>query len=95
MGQRINLKIISNLYSDPDEKGNDRLIKKGIRTTINVDVDNIEYPTQIFNEKGKVLKNQCKIHLKDIGPITVNHSFEYLKKLKDVREHIKIKGFRR
>ena len=95
MGQRINLKVISNLYSDPDESGNDRLIKKGIKTLINVDIDNLEYPTQIFNARGRVLKNQCKINLRDVGPLTVNHSFEYIKKLKDSRKRITVKGFRR
>lgn len=95
MGQRIDLKMISNLYTEEDEKGESKLIKKNIRTKINVDIDNIEYPTQIFNAKGRVLKTQCKVQLKDIGSLTVNHPYEFIKRLKDIREHVQIKGFRK
>ncbi len=95
MGKRVDLILVSSLYSDPDEKGFSKCIKRNIKTKINIDVDYLEYPSQIYNDKGKVLKNKCKVQIRDVGSMTVNHSYEYIKKLKDKDTRSVIKGFRR
>ena len=89
---RVELKIITDLYSDPDEKGRSKILKKNIKTRISLDTDMFEAPTELFNSRGNVIKNRCKIHIRDIGPMILNHSYEEIAKIKN-QQYKPILGF--
>lgn len=78
----VTLKIKDNLYTDPDESGRSKLIKKGCVTNLIVDTNDIITIGELINEKGKILKSYSRLHIKEAGPIVVNHSVDYIKKLK-------------
>lgn len=59
----IELDYEYSLYSEPDEQGNKKLIKRGIKLKQLVRIKDIRFPMQVFNTKGKVYKNKCQIHL--------------------------------
>lgn len=71
------------LYTEPDSKGKEKLLKKGIRVKQSININDIISWDQIFNSKGTVLKNKCRIYVKDLGPVIVNTSTEEIQKLKD------------
>ncbi len=79
----VMMKIKSDLYAEPDNKGRQKIIKKGIITRANIPLEQVGTIMEIFNTKGKLIKNECKIYLPEIGFMTVNHSFDYVKDLKD------------
>ena len=94
MGKRVTLTVLTDLYTDPDKNGKERLIKKDIKTLMNIDIDHLEMPTQIINTKGSIVKNKCRIVLRDYGPLVVNHSWEEINELKN-ETRITIRGFKR
>ncbi len=96
MGKRVTLTVITDLYSDPDKNGKEKLIKRGIKTKMNIDTDHFDMCTQIINTKGDIVKNKCRILVRDYGPIVVNHSWEEINDLKNETKHrTQIKGFRK
>lgn len=79
--ERLEIKFSANLYDDAVPGKKPKLIKKGVTTKRSVDIRDINYPEQIFNDKGNIIKGKCKIVLKDVGPVIVSHSYEYFHKL--------------
>lgn len=84
---RRNLKILNNLISSPDEEGNQRIIKKNIITTRNMEMDDVIGYEETFNNRGKILKNQCLLHLKDNNVIVVKHSFSEIERMKKAEKN--------
>lgn len=90
----VELKLKTDIYT-PGE--NPKLVKRGVVSRMLVDTEDISYPTEVINSRGKVLKNEIKINLKEIGPVIVNHSYAYITKLVRNNEpkRIQIKGFKK
>lgn len=87
MVEDIELTVKTNIYS-PDKK----LIKRNVIRKIYVNIFDIKNPREILNKKGDIVKTACEITIKDFGDIVVNHSYDYIKNLKE--EEIKtIIGF--
>lgn len=86
MTQYIELKLKTDLYSEPDKKGKQKILKRNIPTRIFVHREDIKSVGEVYNKKGKVLTKECKIHILDIGPLIVSHSYEYIKQLKEEEE---------
>ncbi len=82
----IELKVNTNLYTEPDAQGKSKLIKKNIPIRVSVYINDIMGHEEICDNKGKVLKNFCKIHHREIGSVTVNKSYDKLLELKQ-RDH--------
>ncbi len=74
----IKLKQISTLMGPPDKEGNQKVIKRNILSDLYInEPKEIKYVEQVYNNKGKTLKNMCSIKL-DGEFKTVKHSPEYV-----------------
>ena len=58
---------------------------------IYVDTDDIVYIGEIINDRNKLIKDQCKIMVKDVGEFIIKDTFYNVSKL---QEHKRIAGFR-
>lgn len=79
MGDFIELSYTIHLIEGPED--NPKVIKRNLKVKKLVNVNDIKNPTQVFNDSGKILKNRCKIFLKDEGELVVNKSYEEIKEL--------------
>lgn len=89
MQMLITLKVLTDLYSDPDENGQTKLIKKDIEYLKQFDSTKIMLEQYINPRTAKVVKKYCLIIDND-KYYKVNHKFEELTKL---NKHIEVKGF--
>jgi hypothetical protein len=65
-----------------EEKGEElKVIKRNVPIKKLVSLYDIKNPTQMLSKKGTVLKNKCRILLKDEGEVVINKSYEQMKKL--------------
>lgn len=89
----IELETINSLYSEPDKDGKQKLIKSGIKARFSLYLDDIQAHEEFLDDKGKVYKNSCRIYHRNIGPMIINKSYEYISKLKqqDNSKHIGFK----
>lgn len=84
----VTLKIKDNVYEEIEEQVEDKilvkrvLVKKNVITNLNIDTNDILLITDHINSKGNIKKNYCRIHLKEVGQILVNHSRQYVSNLK-------------
>lgn len=69
-----------------------KIIRRNIIIKHFVDIEDIKTPQQIFNSKGNIVKNKCKVIIKDLGQIIIGHSYEYIKNIIEDKRII-IKGF--
>lgn len=90
----IILKIKDNLYKESEDGKIRKLIKKNVITNLNVDTNDILTISDCLNNKGNVIKNYCRIHLREVGPVIVNHSREQISKLKQSRYNHNQIGFK-
>ena len=97
----LTLKIKDNLYNEilipPKKEGAEptvkrKLIKRNVITHITIDSNDILTTSDLLSSKGTILKNYCKIHIKEVGPIIVNHTREQINKLK--KHNARTIGFR-
>jgi len=88
MVEDIELIVKTNIYS-PDKK----LIKRNVIRKILVNIFDIRNPREILNKKGDIIKTACEITIKDFGDIVVNHSYDYIKSLKEEESKTEI-GFK-
>lgn len=79
----VELTVSSNLYSEPDKNNKQKLIKKDILTKLSVYIYDIEAHEEVFDQKGKLLKNSCRIHHKNIGTLVVNATYNDILSLKN------------
>lgn len=89
------LSIRSDVVSQsPDKNGKHKLIKSNIITRKLVKVHDITNPEEVFDNKGKILKNYCRINLNN-ETIVIKHSFDYIVKLIDNNTtRFKVEGFK-
>lgn len=79
VGQMIEISYNIDIVEEKDDKIN--VIKKNLRVKKLVAVLDIKNPTQVYNEKGKLIKNKCRVYIKDEGEITINFGYEQMKEL--------------
>lgn len=75
--KRIELKIKENLYNDVEGK-KPVLIKKNVTSIVKPYIEDIRLIGTVLSNRGKELKNFCKIYVRDIGFLVVNHSYKEL-----------------
>lgn len=85
---KVEINVAVDLVND-----NDKLIKKNIIIKHYIDTDDMRTPQEIFNSRGNIQKKRCKVFIKDIGPVIVEHSYNEIKSLIEDKR-IVIKGFR-
>lgn len=78
----IILKVKDNLYTESEDGKTRKLVKKNILTSLHIDSNDIIGISDVLNNKGNILKNYCRIHIKEIGPVVVNHSRDYISNIK-------------
>lgn len=91
----IELTQLISLYSDSDPP---KLIKKNIRTKLSIYTEDIMGVQEIFNSKGNVIKNRCKvIHRSSSVHIVqgTHKKISGLMKEKPKEKYKEIKGFRK
>lgn len=74
---QLRLSVPINLYSE-DKKGKEKLIKRNACTYFYIDSDLILSYQEVLNTKGNVYKNRCKIYIRSLDPIIVQHSIKDL-----------------
>ncbi len=84
---QVELVVKANIYNSKKS-----LIRKNASRRIYIDVLDIKNPREVFNTKGNIVKGECELHIKDLGDLIVNHSYEYIKKIKEEKQNNKI-GF--
>ena len=67
--------VTSDLYSQPDAKGKQKLIKKGIITRLLVNTHDIKYVEEAFDTKGRIIPGVCDVII-DQNYKRLNHSFD-------------------
>ncbi len=82
---KIEIKISVDLVSQKN-----KLIKKDIHLRQMIDTEDIYSQQEIFNQRGNLVKNKCKIFVKDLGPLIVSHSYN---EIKELVKPLVIKGF--
>jgi|SRR5690554_2760701 len=70
--------LVNDLYEEDDE-GNSILIKKDMSLKHTCCVRDIDSVTQMFNEKGRIKKDRCKITIRDGSIYTVKGSYDTIK----------------
>lgn len=83
----IEFKVISNLYSEEDNEGKQKLIKSNVATKISIHLEDIHAHEEVFNKRGKVLKRFCRIYHTSIGAIVIAKPYNYISALKKDYHH--------
>jgi len=84
---KVELKVSMDLINQKN-----KVIKKNCIVRYLLDTDDIQYPQEVLNSKGGVVKNRCRIYVKGLDTLVVSHGYEYIKNLINSKE---IKGFKR
>ena len=79
VGEMIEISYNIDIIKEEDEKV--IVVKKNLRVKKLVLVSDIKNPTQVYNDKGLVTKNRCRILLKDEGELVINKSYEEVKEI--------------
>ena len=79
----VELRISTNLYSEPDNKGKQKLIRKNIPTKISIYLEDIQAHEEVFDNSGKILPKVCRIHHKTLGALVVKHPYTQITQLKN------------
>ena len=77
---KITLTVKDNYYKDTTDK-KQKLIKRNVRSNIIINTDDIIMISECLSNRGNVLKNFCRIHIREIGDIIVNHSRKEIVKI--------------
>ena len=91
----IELVTLSNLLSDPDKTGNQKIIKKNIKSRLSIYIEDIQGHEEVIDHKGRITKNICRLHHRNMGQIVVKESYDTITKIKKNIEdtHAKHIGF--
>ena len=89
------LNIRSDIVSQtPDKNGKHKTIKSNIITKKLVKITDISNPEEIFDSKGNIMKQYCRINL-NTETLVIKHSFDYIVKLIDNNTtRFKVEGFK-
>ena len=79
VGEMMEISYNIDIIKEEDEKV--IVVKKNLRVKKLVLVSDIKNPTQVYNDKGLVTKNRCRILLKDEGELVINKSYEEVKEI--------------
>lgn len=90
---RLEFNILSDVYSIPDNQGNQRIIKRNVLTRMYINTENIKYVEEMINSKGAVVKNNCLIKLDDGELKRLKHNYENIKNIVDPLYEAKPIGF--
>lgn len=78
---KIELKVISNIYSDPDKNGNRKILKKNIISRLNVhNRASIVYYEEAVSKTGKIIKKESFIRMEG-ETFRVKHSYDELNQM--------------
>ncbi len=83
----IELNIKTDIYSHKNPK-KPVLIKRNQIAKISTYTEDILLVKQIFTNKGEVDKSYCSLTIKDLGEIVVNHSYDYVRSIRDSKTQI-------
>lgn len=75
----LKLQVSIDVYSGPE--GKEKLFKKGVLTNYYVDSEAIISHQEVLNSKGNIHKNRCRLYIRDIGQIVVNHTCEEISQM--------------
>ena len=78
----VTLKIKEHLYQESEDGKSRKIIKRNAISYLNIETNDILTIGDLLNNKGNIVKSYCRLHLREIGPVIVNHSREYVSKLK-------------
>lgn len=94
VGEMIEIVYNIDVVEEKDDKIN--VLKRNLKVKKLVSLSDIKNPTQVYNEKGKLVKNKCRILIKDEGEITINCGYKQMKRLltKKIRQTPNIIGFK-
>lgn len=88
----VSLNVIEDIVKTPKKQGDrPKIIKRGMQSRILLDSTKFT-PREVYNEKGKILKDRCLIMDEKGVEFLVKHSYEELCRLKGM---IQVKGFRK
>jgi hypothetical protein len=90
----IEIKHYSNIYSTPDKKGKQKLIKSNVLIKHYINTEDIVNITTIYSRQGNLYKTKCKITHDKLGEIIVDVPYEKMKQIKE-DSRIIVHGFRR
>jgi len=89
--KRIELRIKEDVYQETPAPTKDnpeafkrKLIKKGAVTKVKPYLEDIRLIGTVINNKGAIAKNFCKVYVRDVGFIVVNHSYEELDQIQEL-----------
>lgn len=91
----VEFQTVSSLYSEPDNKGKQKLIKSSIVTKISMYVDDIQAHEEAVGRKGNILKNNCKIYHRNLGTLIVKASYNEISDLKTNSNKPQPAGFKK
>jgi len=74
------LQILNDIYSLPDKKGKQKLIKRNVISRMLINTEDIRFVEEVINKKGNIIKGICSIKV-DSELIRVKHDFNDIKKL--------------
>lgn len=75
------IELTYNIDIVEEVKGVLKVLKRNIPVKKLVSIYDIKNPTQVLSKNGTVLRNRCRILLKDEGEVVINKSYEQIKKL--------------
>jgi len=90
-GNMIELEVKVDVYSDPNRKGEQKLLKKDLILRRLVDINAIQEIGEVFNHRGTVVRKECAVVLAGDDRIIVNLPYEEMIKFK---KPMQIQGFR-
>lgn len=79
----IKLKMKDDIYRDLKDGKTKKLIRKNVESCMNININDIIAISDLINDKGRVDKNYCRIYIREVGPVIINHSRQYMEKLKN------------
>lgn len=79
----IEVNVSSNLYTEPDKNNKQKLIKKNIITRLSIYIYDIGGHEEIIDQKGRILKDTCRLYHKNIGQMVVKKSYDEITQIKN------------
>ena len=77
---RIELKVLRDFYSEPDEEGNQYLEEENIQFLYTFKRSKLDGPLQLRSDKtGKIYKTRCVVIHDTVGNLCVNEPYDKVK----------------
>jgi oligoribonuclease (3'-5' exoribonuclease) len=86
-------KILSDLYSEPDKEGKQKIIKRSIISRMLINTEDINFIEELVNKNGKIVKNCCIMKVNN-DSYRIKHSYDEIKEFLHYNiTAVSIKGF--